>query len=103
MKRRREKERREEERKKKRRRREEEKFKEKRKAKLWICKEFWYGFLYGYLFGGLEYLFLYRILAWNGSLVWLWSSIEEKFVYRKCWGLGEMLFVFFKPMFLFWP
>ena len=75
MKRRREKERREEERKKKRRIKEEEKFKEKRK--VWICKEFWNGFLYGYLFGGLEYLFFCRILVWNSCLVWLWFSIEE--------------------------
>ena len=74
MKMRREKETTEEERKKKRRRRKEEKFKEKRKAKVWMCKEFWYG----YLFGGLEYLFLCRIIVWNGCLVWLWSSIEEK-------------------------
>ena len=29
--------------------------------------EFVYG-MYGYLFGGLKYLFLYRILAWNKSL-----------------------------------
>ena len=80
MKRRKEKERSEEERKKKRRRREEEKLKEKRKAKVWICKEFWYGFLYGYFFRGLEYLFLCRIFVWNGCLIWLWSSMEEKFV-----------------------
>ena len=46
MKRGREKERREEERKKKRRIREEEKLKEKRKEKVWICKEFWYGLLW---------------------------------------------------------
>ena len=59
--------------------------------------------LYGYFFGGLEYLFLCRILVWNGYLVWLWSLMEEKFVWRKCWILGEMLSVFFKPMFLFWP
>ena len=36
--------------------------------------------LYGDLFGGLEYLFLYRILVWNSFLVWLWSSMEEKIV-----------------------
>ena len=36
--------------------------------------------LYGHLFGGLEYLFLCRIPIWNGFLVWLWSSMEEKFV-----------------------
>ena len=63
---------------------EEEKFKEKRKAKVWICTEFWYRFLYeflyGYLFGGLKYHFLCRILVWNGCLVWLWSSMKEIFV-----------------------
>ena len=36
--------------------------------------------LYGYLFGGVEYLFLCRILVYNGCLVWLWSSMEENFV-----------------------
>ena len=36
--------------------------------------------LYGYLFGGLEYLFLCRIIVWNGCLVWLWSLMEENFV-----------------------
>ena len=36
----------------------------------------------GYLFGGLEYLFLCRILVWNGCLVWLWFSIEEN-LYRE--------------------
>ena len=36
--------------------------------------------VYGYLFGGLKYLFLCIILVWNGCLVWLWSSMEEKFV-----------------------
>ena len=35
--------------------------------------------LYEYLFRGLEYLFLCTILVWNGCLVWLWSSMEEKF------------------------
>ena len=50
---------------------------------------------YGYLFGGLEYLFLCRILVWNGCLVGLWSSMEENFVKRKCWVLWEMLSVFF--------
>ena len=94
MKRRREKERREEERKKKRRRRKEEKFKEKKKSSM-ECLELLYGYvrnfgmnlcmelvmiLYGYLFGGLKYLFLCRILVWNGCLVWLWSSMEENFV-----------------------
>ena len=33
-------------------------------------------FFYEYLFGGLEYLFF----VYNLCLVWLWSSIEEKFV-----------------------
>ena len=36
--------------------------------------------LYEYLFGGLEHLFLCRILVWNGYWVWLWSLIEENFV-----------------------
>ena len=36
--------------------------------------------LYGYMFAGLEYLFLCRIPVWNGCLVWLWFSMEEKFV-----------------------
>ena len=36
--------------------------------------------LYGYLFRGLEYLLLCRILVWNDCLVWLWSSMEDKFV-----------------------
>ena len=34
--------------------------------------------LYGYLFRVLKYLFLCRILVWNGCLVWLWYSMEEK-------------------------
>ena len=38
--------------------------------------------LYGHLFRGLEYLFLCRILVWNGCLVWLWSSMEKK-LYRE--------------------
>ena len=44
--------------------------------------------LYGYMFGGLEYIFLCIILVWNKSLrygylmKWLWSSMEENF-YRK--------------------
>ena len=42
--------------------------------------------LYGYLFGGLEYLFLCRILVWNGCLVWLWSSMEEKICIEKMLG-----------------
>ena len=33
-------------------------------------------FFYGYLFGGLEYLFV----CIEDLLVWLWSSIEERFV-----------------------
>ena len=56
---------------------------------VWICKGFLYEFvygilyeivriLYGYLFGGFEYLFLCRILVCNSCLVWLWSSMEEK-------------------------
>ena len=57
--------------------------------------------LYGYLFGGLEYLFLCRILVWNGCLVWLWSSMEENFVYRKCFILGEMLSFFLNSCFCF--
>ena len=65
---------------------------------VWI---FGMNFWYGYLFWGLEYLFLCRILVWNDCFVWLWSSMEENFVKRKCWVLGEMLSVFFKPMFLF--
>ena len=36
--------------------------------------------LFGYLFRGLEYLFLCRILVYNGCSVWLWSLMEEKFV-----------------------
>ena len=32
--------------------------------------------LYGYLFGGLEYLFLCRILVLNGCLVLLWFSMK---------------------------
>ena len=36
--------------------------------------------LYGYFFGGLKYLFLCRIIVWNGCLVWLWGSSEEKIV-----------------------
>ena len=31
--------------------------------------------LYGYLFGGLQYLFLCRILVWNGYLVWLFGLV----------------------------
>ena len=34
-----------------------------------ICLEVWNTFF-----------FLCRILVWNGCLVWLWSSMEEKFV-----------------------
>ena len=56
-------------------------------------------FFSGYLFGGLEYLFV----CVESLLVWLWSSIEERFVQRKCWVLGEMLSVSFQPMFLFRP
>ena len=44
--------------------------------------DFWYEFLYEYLFGGLD--FLCRIFVWNSCLVSLWSSMEEKFVKRKC-------------------
>ena len=33
-------------------------------------------FFYGYLVGGLEYLFV----CVESLLVWLWSSIEERFV-----------------------
>ena len=44
------------------------------------CYELLYEFLYEYLFGGLKYLFLCRILVWNGCLVLLWSSIEDNFV-----------------------
>ena len=45
--------------------------------------------LYGYLFGGLEYLFLCRILVWNGCLVWLLSSMEEKFVEKMLGFRGD--------------
>ena len=83
MKRRREKERREEERKKKRRRREEEKFKEKRKAKVWICNEFWYGFLYRYLFGGFEYVFFW-VESMFGMVVWFGCGPQwRKILYRE--------------------
>ena len=34
--------------------------------------------LYGYLFGGMEYLFLCRILVWNGVLVWFGCSLQWK-------------------------
>ena len=63
--------------------------------------------LYGYLFRGLEYLFLCRILVWNGFLVWLWSSIEENFCIEKMLGFRGNVILFFKPMFFFfiitWP
>ena len=50
---------------------------------------------YGYLFGGLEYLFLCRILVWNGCLVWLWSSIEEKICIKKMLGFrGDVVRLF---------
>ena len=75
---------------KKRRREEEEEEKKKKKKSrhgyvrnfgMNLCMGFYMELvriLYGYLFGGLEYLFLCRILVWNGILVWLWSSMEEK-------------------------
>ena len=48
---------------------------------MWIIVWNLYGlvcmdFFYGYLFGGLEYLFFCE----ESLLVWLWSSIEERFV-----------------------
>ena len=51
--------------------------------------------LYGYLFGGLEYLFLYRILVWNGCLLWLWSSMEEKNCIEKMLGFKGNVVRFF--------
>ena len=59
--------------------------------------------LYGYLFGGLEYLILCRILVWNGFfLVWLWSSMEKKNYIEKMLGFRGDADRFFKPTFLFW-
>ena len=48
-----------------------------------FCRDFVWIFcmnLYGYLFGGLEYFSLCRLLVWNGCLVWFWSSMEENFI-----------------------
>ena len=48
--------------------------------RVWNLLGTFVGILYGYLFGVLEYFFLCRLLVWNGCLIWLWSSMEEKFV-----------------------
>ena len=74
-----------------------------------LCKD-----LYGYLMElcldfGFSYLLVRNSPTANNEvdwfslvLVWLWSSMEENFVYRKLWVLGEMLsFFFLKPMFCF--
>ena len=69
--------------------------------------------MYGYLFGGLEYLFLCRILVWNkylryGYLMeWLFGLVVVlnggKICIEKMWGFKGDAVCFFKPMFLFWP
>ena len=69
-----------------------------KKSKDMECLELLYGYvrnfgmnlcmelvriLYGYLFGGLEYLFLCRILVWNG-VVWFVSGPQwRKNLYRE--------------------
>ena len=83
----REKRREEKNRRRRRRRRKEEKKKKSRYGYVRnfgmnLCIEFCMELvriLYGYLFGGLEYLIFCRILIWNGCLVWLWSSMEKNF------------------------
>ena len=73
--------------------------------------EFYYG-MYGYLFGGLEYLFLCRILVWNKSLrygylmEWFFGLVvvlnEGKICIEKMLGFrGDVVRFFLNPCFCF--
>ena len=87
------------------RRKKEEGKREVQEFKVWILVKDLYGIHVG--LGIFQPLYLSICRLGNPNLqmclVWLWSLMEENFVWRKCWVLGEMLSVFFKLMFLFLP
>ena len=76
------------------RRREEGRRKEKRKAKVWICKEFWFEFVYGSLYGFLLGFCIDTCLGvWNtsfcveslfGMVIWVGCGPQwRKNLYRE--------------------